>query len=113
MSATWCAIRLCNDVRAYERYNEMTGKGRQLAFRLGPDSPAEGVGDRPYTTKSKFPSFPLWPDTRRMSSDGSLLVFRSVPSHLQLGTADQKPPELRQRIVGACRPKPRLLLSCD
>lgn len=25
-----------------------------------------------------------------MSSDGSLLVFRSVPSHLQLGTADKR-----------------------
>jgi phosphate starvation-inducible protein PhoH and related proteins len=46
-------------VRAYERYNEMTGKGRQLAFRLGPDGPAEAVGDPPLTTKVEIPEFPL------------------------------------------------------
>jgi phosphate starvation-inducible protein PhoH and related proteins len=45
-------------VRAYERYNEMTGKGRQLAFRLGPESPAEAVGDPPLTTKVEIPEFP-------------------------------------------------------
>jgi hypothetical protein len=36
----------------------MTGKGRQLAFRLGPDSPADAVGDPPLTTKVEIPELP-------------------------------------------------------
>ena len=45
-------------VRAYERYNEMTGTGRQLAFRLGPDGPAEAAADPPLNTKVEIPEFP-------------------------------------------------------
>src|SRR5689334_23419313 len=45
-------------VRPYERYNEMTGTGRQLAFRLGPDGPAEAAADPPLNTKVEIPEFP-------------------------------------------------------
>jgi phosphate starvation-inducible protein PhoH and related proteins len=45
-------------VRAYERYNEMIGAGRQLAFRLGPDVPAETPpAEPPASAKLEIPDF--------------------------------------------------------
>lgn len=47
-------------VKAYDRYNEMIGAGRQLAFRLngepGQETPA---GQPPATTTVEIPEFPL------------------------------------------------------
>jgi phosphate starvation-inducible PhoH-like protein len=45
-------------VKAYERYGEMTGVGRQLSFRLGPDAPAEAPAEPPVNTKVEIPEFP-------------------------------------------------------
>ncbi len=45
-------------VKAYERYNEMIGAGRQLALRLGPDAPTEPVIEPPPNTKVEIPEFP-------------------------------------------------------
>jgi phosphate starvation-inducible PhoH-like protein len=47
-------------VKAYERYNDMIGAGRQLAFRLGPDVPSDLNPnlDPPLTTKVEIPEFP-------------------------------------------------------
>ncbi len=45
-------------VRAYDRYNEMTGEGRQLAFRLATDPPAEPVPEPPANTAVEIPEFP-------------------------------------------------------
>jgi phosphate starvation-inducible PhoH-like protein len=42
-------------VRAYERYNEMIGAGRQFAFRLGPDVPAETPTESP--ANAELPDF--------------------------------------------------------
>jgi phosphate starvation-inducible protein PhoH and related proteins len=44
-------------VRAYERYNEMIGAGRQLAFKLGPDAPAETPAEPPANAKVEIPEF--------------------------------------------------------
>jgi phosphate starvation-inducible protein PhoH and related proteins len=44
-------------VRAYERYNEMIGAGRQLAFKLGPDAPAETPAEPPTNAKVEVPEF--------------------------------------------------------
>jgi phosphate starvation-inducible protein PhoH and related proteins len=45
-------------VRAYERYNELVGAGRQLALRLGPDVPAEPAIEPPLNTSVEIPEFP-------------------------------------------------------
>ena len=45
-------------VKAYERYNEMTGVGRQMAFRLGPEPPAETQGEPPLNASVEIPEFP-------------------------------------------------------
>jgi phosphate starvation-inducible protein PhoH and related proteins len=42
-------------VRAYERYNEMIGAGRQFAFRLGPEVPAETPTESP--ANAELPDF--------------------------------------------------------
>ena len=45
-------------VKAYERYGELVGPGRQLALRLGPDAPAEAALEPPANTKVEIPEFP-------------------------------------------------------
>jgi phosphate starvation-inducible protein PhoH and related proteins len=45
-------------VKAYERYNEMVGPGRQLALRLGSDAPAEPAPEPPANTKVEIPDVP-------------------------------------------------------
>jgi phosphate starvation-inducible protein PhoH and related proteins len=45
-------------VKAYERYGELVGPGRQLALRLGPDAPAEVAPEPPANTKVEIPEFP-------------------------------------------------------
>ena len=45
-------------VRAYERYNDLVGAGRQLALRLGPDAPTEPSPEPPANTKVEIPEFP-------------------------------------------------------
>ncbi len=45
-------------VRAYDRYNEMIGAGRQLALKLGSDTPVEPVSEPPVTTSVEIPEFP-------------------------------------------------------
>jgi phosphate starvation-inducible PhoH-like protein len=47
-------------VKAYERYNDMIGTGRQLALRLGPDVPSDlnATLDPPPNTKVEIPEFP-------------------------------------------------------
>ena len=45
-------------VRAYERYNEMIGAGRQLSFRLGPDSAAEPPAEPSPEAKLDIPELP-------------------------------------------------------
>jgi phosphate starvation-inducible protein PhoH and related proteins len=44
-------------VKAYDRYNEMTGMGRQLALRLGSDAPQEASAEPP-ATSVEIPEFP-------------------------------------------------------
>jgi phosphate starvation-inducible PhoH-like protein len=45
-------------VKAYERYTEMTGAGRQMTFRLGPDAPAEAPPEPPLNAHVEIPEFP-------------------------------------------------------
>jgi phosphate starvation-inducible PhoH-like protein len=45
-------------VKAYERYNEMIGAGRQLALRLAPDALLESPVDIPEPVKVELPDFP-------------------------------------------------------
>jgi phosphate starvation-inducible PhoH-like protein len=45
-------------VRAYERYNELVGAGRQLALQLGPDAPVEPPSEPPLNTNVEIPEFP-------------------------------------------------------
>ncbi|MGA8025540.1 MAG: PhoH family protein, partial [Bryobacteraceae bacterium] len=45
-------------VKAYDRYNEMIGAGRQLALRLGSDAPQEPVVEPPPNTAVEIPEFP-------------------------------------------------------
>ena len=45
-------------VKAYDRYNEMTGAGSQLALKLGSDAPPEPVSEPPATTAVEIPEFP-------------------------------------------------------
>jgi phosphate starvation-inducible protein PhoH and related proteins len=46
-------------VRAYDRYNEMTGAGRQLALKLGGDPMPRPLREPPVTTSVEIPEFPL------------------------------------------------------
>jgi phosphate starvation-inducible protein PhoH and related proteins len=47
-------------VKAYDRYNEMIGAGRQLAFRLNSDAGQETpTSPPPATTTVEIPEFPL------------------------------------------------------
>jgi phosphate starvation-inducible PhoH-like protein len=45
-------------VKAYDRYNEMTGAGRQLALKLGGDTVTDAVTEPPATTAVEIPEFP-------------------------------------------------------
>ncbi|HXE15230.1 MAG TPA: PhoH family protein [Bryobacteraceae bacterium] len=45
-------------VKAYERYNEMTGAGRQLALKLHPDRTPETPAEMPPQTKLEIPELP-------------------------------------------------------
>jgi phosphate starvation-inducible protein PhoH and related proteins len=45
-------------VKAYERYNEMTGAGRQLALRLAPDAPPESSAEPPPAAAVEIPELP-------------------------------------------------------
>ena len=42
-------------VKAYDRYNEMTGAGSQLALKLGAELPPEPVPEPPVTTAVEIP----------------------------------------------------------
>jgi phosphate starvation-inducible protein PhoH and related proteins len=42
-------------VRAYDRYNELNGTGRQLALKLGTESQPEAVSDPPLNTNVEIP----------------------------------------------------------
>lgn len=46
-------------VKAYERYNDMTGVGRQMTFRLAPETSIETTGEAPLSAaKTEIPDFP-------------------------------------------------------
>jgi phosphate starvation-inducible PhoH-like protein len=45
-------------VKAYDRYNEMIGAGRQLAFRLDEDAPRAPLPEPPLTTAVEIPEVP-------------------------------------------------------
>jgi phosphate starvation-inducible PhoH-like protein len=45
-------------VKAYERYSEMTGTGRQLTFHLGPEASAETPAEPPPAANVEIPEFP-------------------------------------------------------
>ncbi len=45
-------------VKAYERYNEMIGAGRQMALKLGGDRPAAPLAEPPANTRVEIPDFP-------------------------------------------------------
>jgi len=45
-------------VRAYDRYDEFVGAGRQLALKLGADATPELQTDPPLTTRVEIPEFP-------------------------------------------------------
>ena len=45
-------------VKAYDRYNELVGGGRQLALKLGQDPPSEPVSEPPISTAVEIPEFP-------------------------------------------------------
>ena len=45
-------------VRAYDRYNEMIGAGRQLALKLGSETPQDAPIDPPANTSVEIPEFP-------------------------------------------------------
>jgi phosphate starvation-inducible PhoH-like protein len=46
-------------VKAYDRYNELIGAGRQLALKLNNEPAVEPVADPPQTTAVEIPEFPL------------------------------------------------------
>ncbi len=46
-------------VRAYDRYNELIGAGRQLALKLNNEPPVENMAEPPQTTTVEIPEFPL------------------------------------------------------
>jgi phosphate starvation-inducible PhoH-like protein len=45
-------------VRAYERYGELTGTGRQLALKLGSDAPPETLSEPPAGANVEIPEIP-------------------------------------------------------
>jgi len=45
-------------VKAYDRYNELVGAGRQLALKLGTEAPQEANLDPPLNTRVEIPEFP-------------------------------------------------------
>lgn len=45
-------------VKAYDRYNEFVGAGRQLALKLGADTPQELTAEPPPNTRVEIPDFP-------------------------------------------------------
>jgi phosphate starvation-inducible PhoH-like protein len=45
-------------VKAYDRYNEFVGAGRQLALKLGADAPPELTPEPPPNTRVEIPDFP-------------------------------------------------------
>ena len=45
-------------VKAYDRYNELIGAGRQLALKLGNDVPQEPMTEPPANTAVEIPEFP-------------------------------------------------------
>src|SRR5579875_2180225 len=45
-------------VKAYDRYNEMIGAGRQLAFHLGEDTPRAPLPEPPLNTAVEIPEIP-------------------------------------------------------
>jgi phosphate starvation-inducible PhoH-like protein len=45
-------------VKAYDRYNEFVGAGRQLALKLGADAAPEIVPEPPANTRVEIPDFP-------------------------------------------------------
>ncbi|MDQ2775402.1 MAG: PhoH family protein [Acidobacteriota bacterium] len=45
-------------VKAYDRYNEMFGAGRQLALKLGSDQVPQPTREPPVTTSVEIPEFP-------------------------------------------------------
>jgi phosphate starvation-inducible PhoH-like protein len=45
-------------VKAYDRYSEMTGPGRQLALKLGQEIPEPVLPEPPSTTAVEIPEFP-------------------------------------------------------
>jgi len=45
-------------VKAYERYGELTGAGRQLALKLGGEAPAAPLVEPPADTHVEIPEFP-------------------------------------------------------
>ncbi len=45
-------------VKAYDRYNEFVGAGRQLALKLGADAPQELPLEPPLNTRVEIPEFP-------------------------------------------------------
>jgi phosphate starvation-inducible PhoH-like protein len=45
-------------VKAYDRYNEMIGAGRQLALKLGNEAVPENVPEPPANTAVEIPEFP-------------------------------------------------------
>ncbi len=46
-------------VKAYDRYNELIGAGRQLALKLNNEPAVEPAADPPVTTAVEIPEFPL------------------------------------------------------
>jgi phosphate starvation-inducible protein PhoH and related proteins len=45
-------------VKAYERYNELIGTGRQMALKLNGDPPPQPLADPPADTRVEIPEFP-------------------------------------------------------
>jgi len=45
-------------VKAYDRYGEMNGPGRQLALKLSQDVPEPVIPEPPPTTAVEIPEFP-------------------------------------------------------
>ncbi len=45
-------------VKAYERYNELIGTGRQMALKLNGDTPPQPLADPPADTRVEIPEFP-------------------------------------------------------
>jgi phosphate starvation-inducible PhoH-like protein len=46
-------------VKAYDRYNEMIGAGRQMAFKLASETPPAPIAEPPAETSIEIPEFPV------------------------------------------------------